>query len=184
MRQQGSTASWVSVNQILDDLRELLNVHPSKGSNRLKIQAVAENVELQINGTDLIQILLNLAINALQSTPTPHAVDILGKVLHAPVDAALLREGPHERVLNSDGFKNAAPILHLSVWDDGPGIPPDVMAKLFKPYFTTKAPGKGTGLGLAIVQRLLKEAHGCLHLQSKPGEGTRFNIYLPAFVKR
>ena len=84
MRQQGSTASWVSVNQILDDLRELLNVHPSKGNNRLKIQAVAENIELQINGTDLIQILLNLAINALQSTPTPHAVEVTGKVLHTP----------------------------------------------------------------------------------------------------
>ena len=183
MRQQGSTASWVSVNQILDDLRELLNVHPSKGSNRLKIQAVAENVELQINGTDLIQILLNLAINALQSSPAPHAVDIAGKVLHAPVDTTQFRESPHERVLNSEGFKNAAPILHLSVWDDGPGIPPEVMTKLFKPYFTTKPPGKGTGLGLAIVQRLLKEARGCLHIQSLPGQGTRFNIYLPAFVK-
>ncbi|MGD0413665.1 MAG: ATP-binding protein, partial [Verrucomicrobiota bacterium] len=147
-------------------------------------QAVAENIELQINGTDLIQILLNLAINALQSTPAPHAVDVAGKVLHAPVDTAQFHDGPHERSLNADGFKNAVPILHLSVWDDGPGIPPEVMAKLFKPYFTTKPPGKGTGLGLAIVQRLLKEARGCLHIQSQPGQGTRFNIYLPAFVKR
>jgi signal transduction histidine kinase len=162
----------------------LLNVHPSKGSNRLKIMAVAENVELQINGTDFIQILLNLAINALQSTSTPHAVDIAGKVLRAPVDTAQFHEGPHERVLNSDGFKNTAPILHLSVFDDGPGIPPEVMVKLFKPYFTTKPPGKGTGLGLAIVQRLLKEARGCLRIQSEPGQGTRFNIYLPCFVKR
>jgi len=162
----------------------LLNVHPSKGSNRLKIQAVAENIELQINGTDLIQILLNLAINGLQSSPVPHAVDVAGRVLHTPVDTSQFRDGPHERSLNSEGFKNAAPILHLSVWDDGPGIPPEVMAKLFKPYFTTKPPGKGTGLGLAIVQRLLKEARGCLHIQSKPGEGTRFDIYLPSFIKR
>jgi signal transduction histidine kinase len=184
MRQQGSAATWVSVNQILDDLRELLNVHPSKGSNRLKIQAVAENVELQINGTDFIQILLNLAINALQSSPTPHLVDIAGKVLHVPIDPAQLQDTEHERVMNREGFKNAAPLLLLSVWDDGPGIPPEVLTKIFQPYFTTKAPGKGTGLGLAIVQRLLKEARGCLHVQSKPGEGTRFNIYLPAFIKR
>src|SRR5277367_2162670 len=93
MRQQGTSASWVSVNQILDDLRELLNVHPSKGSNRLKIQTLAENVELQINGTDLIQILLNLAINALQCTPTPHGVDIVGKIIHGPVDKQVLVEG-------------------------------------------------------------------------------------------
>jgi signal transduction histidine kinase len=184
MRQQGTSASWVSVNQILEDLRELLNVHPSKGTNRLKIQPVPENVELQINGTDLIQILLNLAINALQCTPTPHGVDITGHVLHAPVDTAQRRETAHDRVLNLDGFKNAAPILHLTVQDDGPGIPPEIMAKLFQPYFSTKAPGKGTGLGLSIVQRLLKEARGCLHVTSQPGAGTCFNIYLPAFIKR
>ena len=184
MRQQGNTASWVSVNQILDDLRELLNVHPSKGTNRLKIQAIAENMELQINGTDLIQILLNLSINALQSTSNPHIVDIAGKAVHAPIDASVLKDSDHERVLNLEGFKNSAPLLHLTVWDDGPGIPSDVMTKLFKPYFTTKPPGKGTGLGLAIVQRLLKEARGCLHIQSHPGEGTRFNIYIPAFIKR
>jgi C4-dicarboxylate-specific signal transduction histidine kinase len=94
MRQQGTSASWVSVNQILDDLRELLNVHPSKGSNRLKIQALAENVELQINGTDFIQILLNLAINALQCCPTPHSVDISGKILQSPVDKLQLVRGP------------------------------------------------------------------------------------------
>jgi two-component system, sensor histidine kinase and response regulator len=184
MRQQGTSASWVSVNQILDDLRELLNVHPSKGSNRLKIQTLAENVELQINGTDFIQILLNLAINALQCCPTPHSVDIAGKILQSPVDKLQLVEAADCRVLNSDGFKNVAPILHLTVQDDGPGIPPEIMAKLFQPYFSTKAPGKGTGLGLSIVQRLLKEARGCLHVSSKPGAGTCFNIYLPAFIKR
>ncbi|MGA3179683.1 MAG: hybrid sensor histidine kinase/response regulator [Verrucomicrobiota bacterium] len=183
MRQQGASASWVSVNQILDDLRELLNVHPSKGSNRLKIQPVAENVQLQINGTDLIQILLNLAINALQCASTPHAVVIAGQVLMAPVNTAQLRETAHDRVLNCDGFKNTVPILHLTVQDDGPGIPPDIMVKLFQPYFSTKAPGKGTGLGLSIVQRLLKESRGCLHLSSQPGAGTCFNIYLPAFIK-
>jgi len=184
MRQQGAASSWVSVNQILDDLRELLNVHPSKGSNRLKIQTLADNVELQINGTDLIQILLNLAINALQCTPAPHAVDISSNILHAPVDLAPLRLNPNHRLLNHEGFKNTAPLLHLSVQDDGPGIPPDVMAKLFQPYFTTKAPGKGTGLGLAIVQRLLREARGCLHVHSQPGLGASFHVYLPAFIKR
>jgi two-component system, sensor histidine kinase and response regulator len=184
MRQQGGGAGWVSVNQVLDDLRELLNVHQSKGSNRLRIQTLPENVELQINGTDLIQILLNLASNALQCTSTPHSVDIGGKFMQAPVDKQILLEGPGSRVLNSEGFKNVAPILHLTVQDDGPGISPEIMTKLFQPYFSTKAPGKGTGLGLAIVHRLLKEARGCLHVSSKPGIGTCFNIYLPAFVKR
>jgi signal transduction histidine kinase len=72
--------------------------------------------------------------------------------------------------------------LQLSIQDNGPGIPPELLAKIFEPYFSTKPAGKGTGLGLSIVQRLLKEANGLLHLHSAVGEGTTFNIYLPALT--
>ncbi|MGA2175808.1 MAG: response regulator [Verrucomicrobiota bacterium] len=184
MRQQPAGPARTNVNQILDDLRELLNVHPSKGANTLKIHTLAQEVELQMNGTDLIQILLNLAINALQCSPEPHLVDIAGQMLNTGADFSHLYEGPADRILYGQGFSNTPPLLLLSVRDDGPGIPPDVLPKIFQPYFTTKAPGKGTGLGLAIVHRLLKEARGCMHVHSKPGEGTSFNIYLPATVKR
>jgi signal transduction histidine kinase len=184
MRQQPTALSPVSVKQVLDDLRELLNAHPSRGANALKVHVLAQDVELQINGTDLIQILLNLAINALQCSPEPHVVDIAGKLLDTGVDFSQLHDGPADRILYGQGFVNTPPLLQLSVRDDGPGIPSDVLPKVFQPYFTTKPPGKGTGLGLAIVHRLLKEARGCLHVHSKPGEGTTFNIYLPATVKR
>src|SRR5580698_6669122 len=93
MRQQPTALSPVSVKQILDDLRELLNAHPSKGTNTLKVHVLAQDVELQINGTDLIQILLNLAINALQCSPDPHLVDIAGKLLEAGVDFSTLHDG-------------------------------------------------------------------------------------------
>jgi two-component system, sensor histidine kinase and response regulator len=183
MRQQPAGPARVSVNQILEDLRELLNVHPSMGGNALKITTLPQNVELQINGTDLIQILLNLAINALQCSPQPHAVEICGQLLETGADFSNLSEGPADRILYGQGFANLPPLLRLSVRDNGPGIPSDVLPKIFQPYFTTKAPGKGTGLGLAIVHRLLKEARGCLHVHSQAGDGTAFNIYLPATVK-
>src|SRR5271157_3124416 len=80
MRQQPAAPIRINVNLILDDLRELLSVHPSKGANTLKIHTLVQDVELQINGTDLIQILLNLAINAMQCTFEPHLVDIIGSV--------------------------------------------------------------------------------------------------------
>ncbi len=184
MRQQPTSLAPVSVKQILDDLRELLNGHPAKGTNTLKVHVLAQDVELQINGTDLIQILLNLAINALQCSTDPHLVDISGKLLETGVDFSTLHDGPTDRILYGQGFSNTPPLLQLSVRDDGPGIPADILPKVFQPYFTTKAPGKGTGLGLAIVHRLLKEARGCLHVHSQAGEGTTFNIYLPATVKR
>jgi len=183
MRQQPAAPIRINVNLILDDLRELLNVHPSKGQNTLKIHALVDNIELQINGTDLIQILLNLAINALQATPEPHLVDISGRLLESGVDFSSMQDGPSDRILSGQGFSNTPPLLQLSVRDDGPGIPAEVLPKIFQPYFTTKPPGKGTGLGLAIVHRLLKEARGCLHVHSKPGEGAAFNLFLPATIK-
>ena len=183
MRQQPAAPIRINVNLILDDLRELLSVHPSKGQNTLKIHALVHDIDLQINGTDLIQILLNLAINALQCSPEPHLVDISSQMLHSGVDFTSLHDGPFDRILFGQGFSNTPPLLQLSVRDDGPGIPMEVLPKIFQPYFTTKPPGKGTGLGLAIVHRLLKEARGCLHVHSKAGDGTAFNIYLPATIK-
>ncbi|HEY3860596.1 MAG TPA: response regulator [Verrucomicrobiae bacterium] len=180
MRQQPSVPTSLNVNLILDDLRELLNVHPSKGQNELKIHALVSDIELYINGTDLIQILLNLAINALQSSPEPHVVDISGRMLESGSVLASLQNGPSERVIFGRGFSDEPPLLQLTVTDDGPGIPAEVLPRIFDPYFTTKTPGKGTGLGLAIVHRLLNEARGCLHVHSEPGQGATFNIYLPA----
>jgi two-component system, sensor histidine kinase and response regulator len=184
MRQQPTAPARIHVNQILEDLRELLHVHPSKGAHTLKIQALANDVELQINGTDLIQILLNLAINALQCSTESHQVDISGQILESGVDFSNLHDGPTDCILYGQGFANTPPLLLLSVRDDGSGIPPEVLPKIFQPYFTTKPPGKGTGLGLAIVHRLLKEARGCIHVHSEPGKGAAFNIYLPATIRR
>jgi len=184
MRQQPTAPARIHVNQILEDLRELLHVHPSKAGHTLKIQSLANDVELQINGTDLIQILLNLSINALQCSTEPHLVEISGQLVEAGADFSTIQDGPTDRILYGQGFANTPPLLLLCVRDDGSGIPPEVLPKIFQPYFTTKAPGKGTGLGLAIVHRLLKEARGCMHVHSEPGKGTAFNIYLPASVRR
>ena len=83
-------------------------------------------------------------------------------------------------MLNVESFANSAPLLEVSVRDNGPGIPPEVLPKIFQPYFTTKGPKQGTGLGLNIVQRLIKEAKGALHVRTRLGEGTTFTVYLPA----
>jgi signal transduction histidine kinase len=89
---------------------------------------------------------------------------------------------PGERALHLESFVNVPPFLLLTVEDNGPGVPPELLDKIFQPYFTTKTSGRGTGLGLAIVDRLVREARGVLHVRSIPGEGTVFHLYLPAMT--
>jgi len=119
-------------------------------------------------------------VNALQCTEETHRVKLRGETIESALDLSALKDGPLDRFLNLEGLKNNPPLVALSVEDDGPGIPPKVLARLFEPYFTTKPRGQGTGLGLCIVQRLVREAHGALHVHSVPGKGTTFTAYLPA----
>lgn len=182
MRQRSTENNQVRVNQVLKDLEELLRAHPCTLNHEIFISALPQDVTLQINGTDLIQILLNLSINGFQCSEEPHAVKIFGKVFADASQLSAIPTGPHDAVLNQNGFKNSGPVLQLSIHDTGPGIPAEIISKIFEPYFTTKAAGKGTGLGLCIVQRLVKEANGLLHLHSVVGQGTTFEVYLPALT--
>jgi len=179
LRRQSDETARVGVNQMLNDLNQLLRVHPGLQDNEFSVHPMAEDSGVKINGTDLIQILLNLAVNAFQCAPLSHRVDIGGEVLRAPLDLQAFKDGPQDRLLNVEGFSNTAPLVKLWVRDNGPGIPPEVLPKIFEPYFTTKGPRQGTGLGLNIVQRLIKEGGGALHVHTRLGTGTTFTVYLP-----
>ena len=178
-RQSADSAPSVGANQLLRDLEQLARVHPSLQENEFGITPLAEDAAVKINGTEVIQILLNLAVNAFQCAPQPHRVDISGEVLHTPLDLTKFKDGPHDRMVNIEGLDNTTPLVVFRVSDTGPGIPPEVLPKIFQPYFTTKGPRQGTGLGLNIVQRLIKEGHGALHVHTQLNEGTTFTVYLP-----
>jgi signal transduction histidine kinase len=178
-RQPTESAPGVSVNQLLHDLEQIVRVHPSLLENEFSVAPMAGDVAVKINGTDLIQILLNLAVNAFQCAPLPHRVKINGEVLPAPLDLRKFKDGPNDRLLNIESMDNSAPLVKFTVSDNGPGIAPEVLPKIFQPYFTTKGPRQGTGLGLNIVQRLVKEGNGALHCHTRVGEGTTFTVYLP-----
>jgi signal transduction histidine kinase len=175
----GQNAPRVSVNQLLKDLEQLVRVNASMHENEFDIVPFGEDMGVKVNGTDVIQILQNLATNAFQCSPTPHRVEIGGEILRAPLDLTRFKDGPHDRLLNVESMDNTAPLVKFFVRDTGPGIPAEVLPKIFQPYFTTKGPREGTGLGLNIVQRLIKEGNGALHCHTKPGEGTTFTVYLP-----
>lgn len=182
LRRQSGETPRVGVNQLLADLSHLVQVHPALQNNQFNAQPLSEDIGVLINGTDLIQILLNLSVNALQCTQQPHQVRIEGEILRDSPDFTTYRDGPETRLLNVESFQSTPPLVRLSVTDNGPGIPPEVLPKVFQPYFTTKDARTGTGLGLSIVQRLIKQAGGALHVHTRVGLGTTFSVYLPASV--
>jgi len=180
LQRQSDEARRMSVNQLLSDLQDLIRAHPSVQENEFEIRSLPEDAEVQINGTDLMQIILNLAVNAFQCAPQPHKVTVEAQLLPQPLELARFKDTAHERVLNLESFVNTAPILAIAVRDNGPGIPTEVLPQIFNPYFTTKSSRQGTGLGLNIVQRLVKQTGGIIHVRTKAGEGTTFTVYIPA----
>jgi len=169
----------VRVNQVLTDLQTLLKHHPAIRGGHLAVKLLEHDTAALINGTELIQILLNLTINAFQSTTDDQTVWVTAETVSQPLPVESLQDGPEDVVIGREPLANEPPLVALSVLDQGPGIPPDVLPQIFEPYFTTKAE-KGTGLGLAIVSRLVQDHRGLLHVKTKVGEGTRISVYFPA----
>jgi signal transduction histidine kinase len=169
----------VGANQAINDLRDLLIRHPIARGHQLTVTNLEQDVIADINGTDFLQILLNLTINALQAGDAPHSVEVSCRLLAGPLEIESLQDGPEERLINLGGFANETPILAVDVTDNGTGIPPELLSRMFEERFTTKSPDRGTGLGLSIVKRLITEAKGAVLIRTSVGKGSTFTVWLP-----
>ncbi|MGV3756074.1 MAG: PAS domain-containing protein, partial [Verrucomicrobiota bacterium] len=119
----------------------------------------------------LDQVLLNLVVNARDAMPKGGPIIIkTSETQFSPEEAALIPD--------------AAPGRYccLCVQDSGCGIPPENLNRIFEPFFTTKGQGKGTGLGLATVFGIVKQHGGFVRVESQVGQGTTFQILLPAAI--
>jgi|GEM_PF-1989795 len=119
--------------------------------------------------TQIDQILMNLCVNARDAMPEGGRIFIAANNRDMKADDAALPAG-----------KSPGCFVELSIADTGTGIPQEIIDRIYDPFFTTKEPGKGTGLGLATTREIVEGKGGFIHLESKPGKGTRFSIYLPA----
>jgi signal transduction histidine kinase len=166
------------INQVICDLQSLLETHPEARFSRLGIKLLEIDAVPAIDGTDLLQILLNLTINALQSTERKQTVWVTAEtLLHAPAFTGDLDPNT-EVLLGSFAFKHTGPVISISVIDQGNGITPENITRMFAPYFTTKT-ATGTGIGLSIVSRLVQTHGALLHLKTRIKEGTSVTLYLP-----
>ncbi len=118
------------------------------------------------------QILINLAVNAKDAMPNGGTLTIRTRNISVRDS---LKLASHNIV--------AGEYVAIEVEDTGTGMPADVVAKIFEPYFTTKEVGKGTGLGLSTVYGIIKQTGGYIFCDSTQGRGTTFRIYLPRFVQ-
>jgi two-component system cell cycle sensor histidine kinase/response regulator CckA len=119
------------------------------------------------------QIILNLAVNARDAIAGRRR----GRITIATSNATLRDEFAGWRVAPAPGE-----YVRLDVRDNGIGMDAETQARIFDPFFTTKAPGQGTGLGLATVYGIAKQSSGYVWVQSAPGEGSTFTVYLPRAV--
>jgi PAS domain S-box-containing protein len=117
--------------------------------------------------SSLDQVLINLAVNARDAMPS-------GGVLH--ISTAVLMVDPAAATRHPDARPGR--VVRLTVAYNGCGMDTTILNRLFEPFFTTKAPGKGTGLGLSTVYGIVKQHEGWVEVESTPGLGSRFHIFL------
>ena len=134
----------------------------------MSVNCAAHLPPVSIDPSQLESAILNLSINSRDAMPRGGRLTIEAKVVQ--LGAAQL--------LNASGIEPGA-FVEIKVADTGDGIPPEVLDKVFQPFFTTKEDGKGSGLGLSMVDGFVKQYHGFVEVESTVGQGTSISMYLP-----
>ena len=144
----------VDLNGVIGDVMSLLEHQLEKGSIKIRRELSTESVQLIGYEFKLQQVFLNLILNARDAMPSGGWLTL-----------ATRRDNGH---------------VVAEISDTGSGIPPEHLARIYDPFFTTKPSGHGTGLGLSISYGIVREHDGAIHCDSTPGQGTRFTLLFPA----
>ena len=165
-RRQPLTVARVDINALLRRMTEL--VAQTVGGNIRAVYDLAPDLWLvDTDATQLELAVINLVINARDAMPE-------GGVLHLRTCNTTLSPQAFDR-----GLVMGGDFVGLEISDTGTGMPPEVLARAFEPFFTSKEPGKGTGLGLSMVYGFARQSGGSASIRSEVGRGTVVTLLLP-----
>ena len=168
-RKQVMQPRLLRLNDRLSDLEPILR--PLLGAHiALRFDLAPELPPLHADPTNLDQIILNLTLNARDAMP--HDGSIVVK--------SALVQVPRESLPASADSSQPGAYLCITIADTGVGMDDETVRHIFEPFFTTKEVGQGTGMGLATVQGIAQQHGGWVAVESAPGEGSAFHVFLPA----
>ncbi|HEX5004912.1 MAG TPA: ATP-binding protein [Gemmatimonadales bacterium] len=157
-RPKGKEKAPVALNAVIDDTFFLLKHHTRFKKLMVKRELAPDLPRVQANAEQLVQVLMSLMLNALDAMEAGNGTLTVRS-----------RMGGHR----------GAEVL-VEVQDTGVGIPRSELTKIFEPFYTTKVQGRGTGLGLSICYGIVEDHRGRLEVESQPGFGATFRVFLPA----
>ena len=171
-RQQILAPHILDLNAIVSDLADML-ARLIGASMRLRQNLEPHLGNVMADPIQMQQILMNLVINARDAMPQGGDIEITTSNTHS--DPKYAADHPETA---QDAF------VGLSVGDTGKGMDADVLARIFDPFFTTKGTAGGTGLGLSTVKSIVDRSGGHITVESRPGKGSTFRVYLPCTKKQ
>jgi PAS domain S-box-containing protein len=166
-RKQGVEWKRVDPNALILETRDMLQRMVGEDI-QIEVELSPDAGLVQADTGHLTQVLMNLAVNARDAMPGGGFLWI--ETANVELDAAYAAAHPDI---------TPGRYVRVAVRDTGGGIDEKTKPRIFEPFFTTKSPGKGTGLGLSTVYGIVRQAGGTIDVESEPGEGTVFSIYLP-----
>jgi signal transduction histidine kinase/ActR/RegA family two-component response regulator len=167
-RRQVLQPQYLDLNQVVQELEKLLR-RLIREDIELITTLSSEPMPVFADLGQLEQVIVNLVVNARDAMPEGGRIEIATSAIEL-----------------DDGFTvsgtpvTPGPYVMLTVSDDGCGMDEETLARVYEPFFTTKAGGRGTGLGLATVRSIIQRASGHIWCYSEPRHGTTFKIYLPS----
>jgi signal transduction histidine kinase len=169
-RGQGPQTRAVQINNLVNGALELVDpLVKGRVSVKTELGLVPA---VEVDASRIEQVLVNLILNALDAMPQGGELTLR---------TALVEHLAEAEIDPSKGEgKRATPFVCVTVADTGIGIPEKFQGNIFDPFFTTKPYGKGSGLGLASAQAIVRQHQGSIEVQSTPGAGAKFSIFLPA----